>query len=399
VSTSTTMIGDRRRAALQRSQSVNRHPSTRDRTTPLPAPPAVFYVMAAVIALFVMLGLVMVMSASSISEFHKGKSPWGPFIKQAMWAVFGTAGLVTAMRVPLHFWRRMVVPTLIVCSLAMFAPLVPGLGVNVNGARAWIAIGGLTVQPSEFLKLASLLFCAHLLAKRQGEMHDPKRTIRPVLWIGGLGAALSMVQGDLGSAIVLAAIIFVMLFIAGAPLMPLAAAGVAGASGAMLFVFSSPFRKDRFTAFLDIAAHKDHLSYQTYQAMIALAQGGVTGEGVGRGSSKLGEYLPLAHSDFIFAVIAEELGFIGIFAVIGGFLLLAYAGMQVALMATDQFARLIASGIVSWFIVQAVINAGGVVGLMPVTGLTLPFFSAGGSSLFVTMTAAGLLLNVGRRVR
>ena len=399
MSTSTTLIGDRRRAALERSQSARRHPSARPRTTPASAPPGVFYLLAAVITIFVMLGLAMVMSASAISEFHKGRSPWGVFGKQALWAVLGTIGLVVAMRVPLHFWRKLVVPGLVFCVAAMILPLIPGLGVNVNGARAWVMLGGLTVQPSEFLKLASLLFCAHLLAKRQDEMHDTRRTMRPALLVAALGGGLCLVQGDLGSAIVLGAIIVVMLFIAGTPLVPWSASLAAGGAAAMVFVFSSQYRKDRFTAFLDVAGHKDHLSYQTYQAMIALAQGGVTGEGVGRGSSKLGEYLPLAHSDFIFAVIAEELGFVGVFAVLGGFVLLAYAGMQIALMATDRFAKLIASGIVSWFIVQAVINAGGVVGLMPVTGLTLPFFSAGGTSLFITMTAAGLLLNVGRRVR
>lgn len=399
MSTSTTLIGDRRRAALERSQSARRHPSAGPRITPASAPPGVFYLLAGIITIFVMLGLAMVMSASAISEFHKGRSPWGVFGKQAMWAVLGVIGLTVAMRVPLHFWRKLVVPGLVFCTIAMFVPFIPGLGVNVNGARAWVAVGGLTVQPSEFLKLATLMFCAHLLSKRQDEMHDTRRTMRPVLLVAALGCGLCLMQQDLGSAIVLGAIIMVMLFIAGTPLVPLTSAIAVGGAGAMMFVFSSPFRRDRFTAFLDVAGHKDNLSYQTYQAMIALAQGGVTGEGVGRGSSKLGEYLPLAHSDFIFAVIAEELGFVGVFAVLGGFVLLAYAGMQIALMATDRFAKLIASGIVSWFIVQAVINAGGVVGLMPVTGLTLPFFSAGGTSLFITMTAAGLLLNVGRRVR
>ena len=168
---------------------------------------------------------------------------------------------------------------------------------------------------------------------------------------------------------------------------------------ALAFVASSPRREARFTAFMDIAAHKDHLSYQTYQAMIAMAQGGVTGSGVGRGDNKLGEFLPLAHSDFIFAVVAEELGMIGVVAVLGGFMVLAYAGVQVALATQDRFHMLLAGGIVSWLVVQTIINVGGVTGLMPVTGLTLPFFSAGGSSLFVTLTATGLLLNVARNVR
>jgi cell division protein FtsW len=244
-----------------------------------------------------------------------------------------------------------------------------------------------------------LLYCANLLAKRHDEMHDPSRTLVPVVMVAVVASALCLVQSDLGSAIVLASIVFVVAFIAGAPLRPMATAGALGAAGALAFVVSSPRRQARFTAFLDITAHKDHLSYQTYQAMIALAQGGVAGEGVGQGRNKLGDFLPLAHSDFIFAVIAEELGMIGVVAVLGGFLILAYFGIQVALATQDRFASLLAGGIVSWLVVQTIINVGGVTGLMPVTGLTLPFFSAGGSSLFVTMTAAGLLLNIARNVR
>ena len=167
----------------------------------------------------------------------------------------------------------------------------------------------------------------------------------------------------------------------------------------MLFVVSSPRRAARFTAFMDIAANKDHLSYQTYQAQISIATGGLTGQGPARGSATLGGFLPLAHSDFIFAVIAEELGFVGVIGVLGGFVLLAYAGVQVALASADRFAALVASGIVGWLVVQTMINVGGVTGMMPVTGLTLPFFSAGGSSLFVTMVAGGLLLNVARNVQ
>ena len=281
----------------------------------------------------------------------------------------------------------------------MLLPFVPGIGDRVNEANAWVAIGPLSLQPSEFLKLAVLLYCANLLAKRRDEMADPSRTLVPVLFVAVVGSGLCLVQSDLGSAIVLASIVFVIAFIAGAPLRPMAAAAGLGAIGALAFVVSSPRRQARFTAFLDIAAHKDHLSYQTYQAMIALAQGGLAGAGVGQGKNKLGDFLPLAHSDFIFAVVAEELGMIGVVAVLGGLPDPRLRGVQVALATHDRFASLLAGGIVIWFVVQTIINVGGVTGMMPVTGLTLPFFSAGGSSLFVTMTAAGLLLNVARNVR
>jgi cell division protein FtsW len=403
MSSSSTLIGDRRRQALERASAMRRHPARPTASTkgtkPVGPPPVSFYLIAVVVAVFVMLGLVMVMSATSIAQFHLGNSPWRLFNRQLLWAVLGAVGLWIAVRVPLDFWRRLVVPMLGVGFALMLLPLVPGLGDRVNSASAWVAIGSFSFQPSEFLKLAVLLYCANLLSERQSEMHDLRRTLRPVLVVAVAGAGLSLVQGDLGSAIVLVAIVFVMAYIGGAPLLPMAGAGAAGAVLGLGFVLSSPRRADRFTAFMNIAAHKDNLSYQTYQAMIAVAQGGFAGQGPGRGAAMLGEFLPLAHSDFIFAVVAQELGLVGVIGVLGGFLILAYAGGQVALATHDRFSMLVAGGIVSWLVVQTTINVGGVTGMMPVTGLTLPFFSAGGTSLFVSMTAAGLLLNVARNVR
>lgn len=399
MSSSSALLSDRRRAALARADAMRRHPTKRTDVRPSAPPPTAFYVMAVVITVFTMLGLVMVLSATSISQFHKGFSPWRLFNRQLLWATLGCVSLWCAMRIPMRRWRRLIKPALVISCGGMLLPFVPSIGDRVNDASSWVTIGALNFQPSEFLKLAMLIACADLLARRKDELHDPRRTVFPVLGIAIVGAGLCLAQGDLGSAIVLAAIVFTTLFIAGAPLSLMAASGTVGAVGALWFVSSSPRREARFTAFMDIAAHKDHLSYQTYQAMIAMAQGGLTGSGVGRGNNKLGEFLPLAHSDFIFAVIAEELGMIGIVAVLGGFMVLAYAGVQVAMATQDRFHSLLAGGIVGWLVVQTIINVGGVTGLMPVTGLTLPFFSAGGSSLFVTLTACGLLLNVARNVR
>lgn len=392
-------IGVRRRQAAERASALRRHPTARTPVKPDLPPPTTFYVIALVVTIFVVLGLVMVLSASSIREFHMGYSPWRVFNKQAIWAVLGAIALWVCARVPYHSWRRLVVPGLMGATGMMLLPFVPGIGSQVNDANAWVAVGSFTFQPSEFLKVAVLLYCADLLTKRADEMHDLRRTLIPTLWVAALGAGLCLLQGDLGSAIVLGCIVFAVAFVGGTPLVPMAAASVAGAAVGMLFVFSSQRRFNRFTAFLDITGNRDHYSYQTYQAMIAIAQGGTTGSGPGRGLNKLGDFLPLAHSDFIFAVIAEELGLIGVVAVIGGFLVLTYCGVQVALAARDRFGQLLAGGIVAWLVVQTVINVGGVTGLMPVTGLTLPFFSAGGSSLFVSMAAAGLLLNVARHAR
>lgn len=398
----TTTLGDRNRAARQRDAARRRHPSQRDgqvarrHSTP---PPASFYVVAVVATVFTLLGLVMVLSATSVAQFHRGNSPWRVFQRQAMWAGFGGMALWLMMRLPLRRLRGWVGMAVMVSLALMLLPFVPGIGATVNGARAWVEVANLTFQPSELIKLTLLLQCAHLLAGKASQPPDVGRAMAPVAIIGGLGAGLSVLQGDLGSAIVLTGIVFAMLFVAGAPMPILSLGGLLAGLTGVLFVVSSPRRLDRFTAFLDVAAHRDNLSYQTWQAMIATAQGGLTGAGVGRGDSTLGEFVPLAHSDFIFAVIAEELGMIGIVAVLGGFLALIFAGTQIALATPDRYHSTIAAGIVAWFSLQTIINVGGVIGLLPVTGLTLPFFSAGGSSLLVTLAATGLLLNIGRGVR
>ncbi|MCU1393020.1 MAG: ftsW [Ilumatobacteraceae bacterium] len=397
MSTGTTLIGDRRRQALERTTAQRGHPSRRAQTRPLGPPPTAFYMILLVVVFLIMLGLVMVFSASAITSLHQGNSPWSIFDRQLLWAVLGGVAMVATARIPYHRWRRLI-PLIVAAGFGlMLLPFVPGLGRSVNEAKAWVFIGPIGFQPSEFLKLAILLYCADLLARREKDMSNLRRTLWPLMFAAAAAGALCMLQGDLGSAIVIGAIVFAVLFIGGAPLTPMGFMGGVSIATTLAFVFTSQRRFNRFTAFLDITAHKDYLSYQVYQAMIGMATGGVSGTGVGSGPSKWG-YLPLAHSDFIFAVIGEELGLIGVVAVIGSFLLLTYGGVQVALAARDRFGSLLAGGIVAWLAVQAVINIGGVSGAMPVTGLTLPFVSSGGSSLFVCMAAAGLLLNVARHV-
>ncbi|MGI9646480.1 MAG: FtsW/RodA/SpoVE family cell cycle protein, partial [Ilumatobacteraceae bacterium] len=362
----------------------------------LPPPPGTYYVIAAVVAVFVMLGLVMVLSASAVTQANLGNSPYGVFARQAMWAGFGFVGLVVAARVPYRVWQRVAIPLAILAAVAMIGPFTPSFGGTINGARSWIFIGGVSIQPAEFLKLAVVLAAADLLVRRGADLGDRRKTLMPLGLLAGGAAGLSMAQGDLGSAIVLGAIVLCVGWIAGVPFTPLATMAALATTAGVLFVASSQRRIDRFTAFLNVTEEKDHLAYQTYQGYLSMANGGLTGSGIGGSRGKLG-YLPYAHSDFIFAVIADELGLIGTAAVIGGFIALVWFGVQAALAAPDRFGMLLAGGISGWFGVQAIVNLGGVTGLMPVTGLTLPFFSAGGSSLFVSMVAAGLLLSVARR--
>jgi cell division protein FtsW len=376
-----------------RLPSVRNQPGLWD--TPATPAPIGYYVIAVVVAMFVMLGLVMVLSASS-QVAGASSSPYEVFNRQALWAALGVVGLVMVLRVNLVWIRRFAVPVLLLTALAMLAPFAPGFGTSKGGARAWITFGNFSVQPSEFLKLAVVLFAADLLVRRQDDLSDVRRSLKPLLLLAGFAAGACLVQGDLGSAIVMTAIVLGVAFVGGVPLLPMIGTTILSAVTAVAFVFSSQYRYQRFTAFLHMEKLRSDESYQSYQALLAIADGGLTGSGVGAGNAKMG-YLPLAHSDFIFAVVADELGFVGSIAVVGGFALLVWFGIQAALSSPDRFGMLLAGGISAWFGVQAIVNVGGVAGLMPVTGLTLPFFSAGGSSLFVSLVAAGLLLNVARR--
>lgn len=413
--TSTISVDDRRRATLERLHGGAR-PERRTRrqrrrptrsTSPRAAsqaepdvlgpPPGTFYAIAGVVAVLVMLGLVMVLSASAVTEANLGHSPYRVFVRQAMWAGLGLVSLVLMVKISYRRWQRLVIPLTMLAVAAMAAPFAPAVGASVNGARSWIRLGPLSVQPSEFLKIAVVILTADLLTRRREDLADRRSTLVPLAAIAVVGAGLCLAQGDLGAAVVLGAIVFSIAWAAGVPLVPLSGMTVAALGGALLFVVSSPRRLDRFTAFMNIAGEKDHLAYQTYQGYLSMASGGLTGSGIGGSNGKLG-YLPYAHSDFIFAVIADELGLIGAVAVIGGFLMLVALGVQTAIAAPDRFGMLLAGGVATWFGVQTIVNIGGVVGFMPVTGLTLPFFSAGGSSLFVSMTAAGLLLSVARRI-
>jgi cell division protein FtsW len=340
-------------------------------------PNKVFWGILAVTTLLMVFGLMMVLSATSIEAVNRGGSPWAmfhqwhKFAKYALWASYGLMAL----------------------------PMVPSVGLVINGARAWVALGPVRFQPSEILKVTLLLYCASVLSRRRAEMTDWRRTLKPVMTAWAITIALCIVlQKDLGAAIVFTCIVMATLFIAGAPIRWMSAMTISFLVVATGLVLTSSRLQNRFFAFTDLEGNKGHWAYQVWQSVISIANGGVTGVGIGEGTGKWG-YVPLVHSDFIFAIIAEEFGLIGTVGVIGGFVLLLSLGTQAALGARDHFGALLAGGITTWLCVQALINIGGVIGAMPVTGLTLPLMSYGGSSLFMTLAAVGLLLNVARNMK
>ena len=362
------------------------------------SPNATFFWILVTVLSLVTFGLVMVLSSSSIVALNRGMSPWTMFFKQLMWAFFGGIGMAFFYRFPYPMLRRFVFPGLIVAYGMMLLPFVPNIGVSTNGARAWVAFGPVGFQPSEFLKFALLAYCANLLGRRQKEITNISRTVFPILRAWGVAVALCMLQRDLGGAIVMSCIVLAVLFMAGTPARIVVLLGSSAFFVGLMFTLTNSSRRYRWTAFLNLDETRGHYGYQVWQSILSISNGGLSGVGAGAGTGKWG-YVPLAHSDFIFSTIAEEFGLIGVTLVIGGFLIFTLFGLQASVRAPEKFGALLAGGVTMWFAIQASINIGGVSGSMPVTGLTLPLISYGGSSLLVCMSAAGLLLNVARKMK
>jgi cell division protein FtsW len=274
--------------------------------------------------------------------------------------------------------------------------LVPGVGVTVNGSTRWLGYGPLTVQPSEIAKLALVLFCADLLARRPA--WNAQLTLRPVLVVLGYVAFLLMLQPNLGTTLIVATIVFTILFTYGLPLRNFAPVAVVGATLASLAAVAEPYRMRRLVGYRDVWTNRGGDGYQTFQSLISISNGGITGVGLGASRGKWG-YLPFAHTDFMFSIIAEELGLVGALTVILLFLAIGVLGIATAAHAPDHFGMLVAMGITAWILVQAFMNIGVTLGLLPVTGVPLPFLSSGGSSLVVTLAAFGILMNIARHAR
>jgi cell division protein FtsW len=372
-----------------------RHPTAR-----VPRPrderSRLFLALTFLVVVFNLLGLVMVMSASSVIALDDYGSSWYFVVRQAAWASAGTVALVAVARTDYHRWRGVASPFLLVALLLLVLVLVPGVGVGANGATRWIGVGPLTFQPSEVAKLAVLIWVADLLARRAAHMRNTRATLRPVIVVLVLTATLVMLQPNLGTTIVIAAIALALCFVGGTPVARLAGWSTVGIGAATALALAAPYRRARVLTFLDPWADPMDKGYQNIQSLVGLASGGVAGKGLGAGTAKWG-FLPYAHSDFIFAVIGEELGLVGAVAVVGLFVLLGVVGIRIALHAPDRFGLLLATGVTAWFCMQAFVNIGAVIGILPITGVPLPFVSAGGSSLVFGMAGAGLLLSVARQ--
>lgn len=358
--------------------------------------PGTYLVLLALVAALNVVGLVMVLSASSVEALHEEGSSWRYFNRQVLWVALGAVVLALTMRVDYRHWRRWTGLLVLGSFELLVLVLVPGVGITVNGATRWLGWGPFGIQPSEIAKLALLLWTANLMARRERYVADPRLTLVPTILVLGVFAGLVLAQPNLGTTLVLGSIVVVVLFVAGVPLRPLGVTVGLGSLAALALALGAGYRRARLTAFLDPWADPRNTGYQTIQSLVGIASGGLSGTGLGASRAKWG-FLPYAHTDFIFAVISEELGLVGGVLVVGLFVALGVLGVRAALLAPDRFGMLVAAGVTAWFLVQAFVNIGAVIGVLPITGVPLPFVSVGGSSLLVSMAAAGVLLNVARQ--
>ncbi len=351
-----------------------------------------------IVAIFFLLlgfGLLMVLSASSIASYHEHDgAPFATFENQALFAVIGMAGFLFASRLSTRVMRTFSFPLVAVSLLLLAAVLL--IGKRTGGAKSWIVLGPIQFQPSEVAKLALLIWMAHVLASRRNTLRSVRSLLLPVLPIFLLMVGLIMLEPDLGTTVSLGIVFIAVLWFGGAPWWMFAGL-TAGAAGLVLYLATSAgYRSARVAAWLHPNSVKDDSLYQIHQSMYGLGHGGIFGAGLGQAVSKTG-WLPNADSDFIFAVIGEELGLIGAGLVLLLFGLLAYTGLRIARRNVDPFIKIAASAGTVWLVGQAGINIGYVVGLLPVTGIPLPMISRGGTSLVITMVVFGMLANFARR--
>ncbi|MGI6092588.1 MAG: stage V sporulation protein E [Veillonellaceae bacterium] len=355
-----------------------------------------FIIFFAVIALLA-IGVVMVYSSSAVSAYVNFQDSYYFLKRQIIWVTLGLLAMILTMNIDYHAWRKLAKPVMLVTIVLLILVLIPGMGRVVNGARRWLGFGSLYMQPSEIAKLSMVLFCASSLALRQDRITSFVKGVLPQLLVLLVVFGLILKEPDLGTALAIGGTVFVLLFTAGAKISHLVSLGVAGVSGIIAAIIVEPYRMKRLLAFSDPWADPLDTGYHIIQSLYAIGSGGLFGVGLGRSREKF-LYLPEPHTDFIFAILGEELGFIGTITVIILFFLFAWRGLKVAISAPDIFGSLMAAGITTMIIIQALMNIAVVTASMPVTGIPLPFLSFGGSALIFTLSGVGILLNISRYV-
>ena len=353
-----------------------------------------YYLLVGASTLLVTIGLMMVLSSSSVYSFKEHGNSYHIFLKQLMWVGLALPVAFIASRMPSRVLRWLAWPGLIVATVLIYLTQT-SLGVRVNGNTNWLELGPLMLQPSEIAKLAMVLWAADLYARKEKVLHDWKHALIPMVPVTGLMTALVVRGGDLGTALVLFAIILGMLWVVGAPARLFIGSLMTVGVIALYLASTSAERRERLTNFVDPFNDYQDAGWQAAHGLFAMSSGGWFGKGISASQQKWGS-LPEAHTDFIFAVLGEELGLVGTLLVLVLFLTIAYAGVRVALRTEDAFTRYMCAGIIIWLMSQMMINIGMVLVLLPVIGIPLPLVSYGGSALLPSLVALGLLISLAR---
>ncbi|MDI6893127.1 MAG: putative lipid II flippase FtsW [Bacillota bacterium] len=369
------------------------------RARPVPAragspDPLLFLVLVSLVAI----GIVMVASSSAAKSMETLGDRYFYLKRQAVWAALGLVVALFTSRLKYWHWVSVARPALVLTVFLLVLVLVPGVGRASREAQRWLGYGSLAFQPSELAKVTMTIFAAYHLSRREGIARDLWRGVVPLLFWTGLAAALILKQPDLGTAVTVGGTLFLALVTAGARISHVALLGVAAVPTTFWAIFAEEYRRRRFLAFLDPWADPQGSGFHIIQALYALGCGRLFGVGLGQSRQKLW-YLPEEHTDFIFAIIGEELGLVGAAVVVGLFFLFTWRGFRAAMHAPDTFSSLLAAGLTGMIALQAVVNMGVVTALLPITGIPLPFISYGGSSLVFSLAAAGIVLNVSRYSR
>jgi cell division protein FtsW len=346
-----------------------------------------------IVAMLLTIGLGAMLSASSVASIKANGDQFELFTKQVMWVALGMTALVLTSFIPYRIWQRLALVMFLATILGLIATLV--VGSTRGGATRWIVVGPVTLQVAEFAKFATIALVATALSKKEALLSDVRHLLAPLAVILLPLIFLLLAQPDFGTVLLILGPVFVMLFASSVPVGFVFSLGVIGAAAMGAAAMAAPYRKARLLSFLDPFASAGGDGFQAVQSMVAFGTGGLFGVGLGQSRARW-SWLPNAHTDFIFAIIGEETGFAGAFIVITLFTLLAAVGVSVAYRAPDTFGRLLAIGIVSWMTLQAIINIGGVVAVLPITGVPLPFISSGGNAMLVNLAAIGVLLNIAR---
>lgn len=343
--------------------------------------------------LLLAVGIIMVFSASYYETIEQ--DPYYYLRKQLIWGALGTTVMIVMMKIDYYRLKPYINAAFIATVILLILVLIPGVGYEVKGSQRWINLGFTNLQPSEVMKLCMVMFLAKHLAETGPKIKNFFLGLGPYLLLLGLVGGLIMMEPDLGTTVAIAATTVVLLFAAGTRWSHIILLGFSGIAAIIALIIDEPYRLNRIIGYLDPWAHASKEGYQTINSLYALGSGGLFGMGLGNSRQKL-DFLPEQYTDFIYAILGEELGFVGAFLVILLFFLLAWRGYRIALLCPDTFGSFMAVGITTMIVFQAVINMGVVTGLLPVTGISLPFISYGGSSLLFSMSGIGILLNISK---